>query len=503
MLIYKICERLLYQINGLKNLKRLLCKINIKRKVIGGDKLSCSIDDYKEYIKGKKVAVLGIGVSNIPLIKFLKSMDVDITAFDKSEYENLKPSLDELKGLDLNYSLGENYLKKLIGFDVIFRTPGMRFDLPELVAEKAGGAEITSEMEVFFDLCPAEIIAVTGSDGKTTTTTLIYKILKEQGYSCWLGGNIGTPLLSYVGEIKSTDKVILELSSFQLHTMKKSPKVAVITNLSPNHLDVHKSMEEYIEAKKNIFMFQGNTDKLILNFDNDITRGFSNECKGQVTYFSRTNSLNEGAQIKDGELVYKEGDKLVRIVAADEIVIPGAHNVENYLAAIAATIDLVQPETIKKVAKTFKTVEHRSEFVRELNGVKFYNSSIDSSPSRTTAALSAFKNKVILIAGGKDKNIPYDSIGEIIAEKVKYLLLIGPTGPKIEKALMDTIVTTGKGKDIKIIKCETYEEIVKKAYEVAEKGDIVLLSPASTSFDMFKNFEERGNKFKEIVNSLK
>jgi UDP-N-acetylmuramoylalanine--D-glutamate ligase len=512
-----IFEEILYYDKITGTILYMICKENIiiydknnefkfikekKSEIIGGYKLSYLIDDYRVYIKGKKVAVLGIGVSNTPLIKFLKSMNVDVTAFDKAEYENLKSVIDELKDLELNYSLGENYLNKLVGFDVIFRTPGMRFDLPELVSEKARGAEITSEMEVFFDLCPAEIIAVTGSDGKTTTTTLIYKILKEQGYNCWLGGNIGTPLLSSVGEIRSTDKVILELSSFQLHTMKKSPKVAVITNLSPNHLDVHKSMEEYIEAKKNIFIFQGNEDKLILNFDNELTRGFSNESKGHVTYFSRTNSINEGAQLKEGVLAYKKGDNLVEIVAADEIVIPGVHNVENYLAAIAATIELVKPETIKKVAKTFKGVEHRNELVRELNGIKFYNSSIDSSPSRTTAALSVFKKNVILIAGGKDKSISYDSFGEIIAEKVKCLLLIGPTGPKIEKALMDVIEGTGKGKDIKIIKCETYEEIVKKAYDIAEKGDIVLLSPASTSFDMFKNFEERGNRFKEIVNSL-
>lgn len=464
--------------------------------------MSSLFENYKNYIKDKRVAVLGIGISNTPLIRFLKSMDVDVTAFDKSEYEKIESVLEELKDLKVNYSLGENYLNKLIDFDVIFRTPGMRFDIPELISEREKGAEITSEMEVFFDLCPAEIIAVTGSDGKTTTTTLIHKILKEHGYNCWLGGNIGTPLLSNIQEIKSTDKIILELSSFQLHTMKKSPKVAVITNLSPNHLDVHKSLEEYFEAKKNIFIFQNSGDKLILNFDNDITREFSKESKGQVTFFSRINTLNEGAQLKEGKLIYKKGDKTIDIVDSKEIVIPGNHNIENYLAAISATIDLVQPEEIEKVAKTFRGVEHRLEFVREYKGIRFYNSSIDSSPLRTAVTISVFNQRVILIAGGKDKNIPYDSIGDVIVDKVKCLILIGPTGIKIEQALIDTINRTGKGKDIKIIKCETYKEVVNSACDNAEKGDIVILSPASTSFDMFKNFEERGNVFKEIVNKL-
>ena len=465
--------------------------------------MNSKIESYKAYIKDKKVAVLGIGVSNTPLIRFLKAMGVDITAFDKSDFEKIKTVLEELKDLNLHYSLGENYLEKLIGFDCIFRTPGMRFDLPELLAEKERGAEITSEMEVFFDLCPADIIAVTGSDGKTTTTTLIYQILKEQGYNCWLGGNIGTPLLSQVERIKSTDKVILELSSFQLHTMKKSPKIAVITNLSPNHLDVHKSLEEYIDAKKNIFLFQKQEDDLILNYDNDLTRDFEKESRGKVTFFSRLNTLTEGATVKAGKIIYSKDGVETEIVACEDIVIPGLHNIENYLAAVTATINFVEPETIKKVAKIFPGVAHRIELVREIKGIKFYNSSIDSSPSRTTAALNVFGQKVLLIAGGKDKNIPYDAIGEIIAEKVKCLLLIGPTGAKIEKALLDVVVKTGKGRDIKIIKCDTYEEVVKEAYANAIAGDIVILSPASTSFDMFKNFEERGNKFKEIVNSLR
>ncbi|MCX7749801.1 MAG: UDP-N-acetylmuramoyl-L-alanine--D-glutamate ligase [Clostridia bacterium] len=463
------------------------------------------LQEFKEWIKNKKVAVLGIGVSNTPLIKYLVKLGVDVTAFDQSDAVCIQSVLQELEGLNVKYSLGENYLKALIGFDLVFKTPGMRFDIPEILEARKNGAEITSEMEVFFELCPAQIFAVTGSDGKTTTTTLIYNILKEQGYTCWLGGNIGMPLLSRIDEISGTDKVVLELSSFQLHTMRKSADTAVVTNVSPNHLDVHKSMDEYVDAKKNIFKYQasGNkSSKVILNMDNEITRGFEKEALGDVIYFSRMESVENGAYVKDGMLVYKKDEELLKIVKADDIVIPGVHNVENYLAAICATIDYVDPGTINKVATTFKGVEHRIELVRELNGIRFYNDSIASSPTRTIAGLNAFNQRVVLIAGGYDKKIPYDVMGEIIVNKVKCLILIGQTGPKIEKALREEVKKTGKGAVIPVLYASTLEESVKKAHENSSKGDIVILSPASASFDMFRNFEERGNRFKEIVNQL-
>jgi len=464
--------------------------------------LNKKLIDFKENIKGKKVAVLGIGISHIPLIKYLYKLGVDITAFDKSDENKLKNVIDEFKGMNIKYSLGEDYLKNLKGFDIIFKTPGMRFDLPELEEARRNGTQVTSEMEVFFELCPAQIFAVTGSDGKTTTTTLIYKMLVEQGYNCWLGGNIGTPLLDRIDEIKETDKVVLELSSFQLHTMKQSPQVAVVTNLAPNHLDVHKSMDEYVEAKKNIYLHQTDKDKLVINFDNDITRDFINDAKGKVVYFSRVNKIDSGAKMNGNILVYSDGKEEKEIINADDIVIPGVHNIENYLAAIAAVIDYVEIDTIRKVATTFKGVEYRIELVRELNGVKFYNDSIASSPSRTIAGLNSFKQKVILIAGGYDKKIPYDVMGEVLVNKVKCLVLIGQTAPKIEQALMKEIERTGKGKDIPIIHCDTLKEAVEKAYESSKSGDIIIMSPASASFDMFKNFEERGKQFKDIVNSL-
>ncbi|PYG87572.1 UDP-N-acetylmuramoylalanine--D-glutamate ligase [Ruminiclostridium sufflavum DSM 19573] len=461
------------------------------------------LEQFKNSIRNKRVAVLGIGISNIPLIKYLVKSGVNVTAFDKNTSENLSDAFSELNELPVRYSLGSDYLEKLEGFDVIFRTPGMRPDLPQLLNAVEKGAELTSEMEVFISLCPAQIFAVTGSDGKTTTTTLIYKILTEEGYNCWLGGNIGTPLLSKIDKVKETDKVVLELSSFQLMTIGNCPSVSVITNISPNHLDVHKSLNEYIDAKKNIFINQTENDKLILNYDNDITRGFGSEAKGKCVYFSRLNKVDTGVIFKENKIVVKNENEEIEIVDAESIIIPGVHNIENYMAAAAATIDYVKPETIKKIAVSFNGVEHRIELVRELNGIKFYNSSIDSSPSRTIAALSTFKNKVILISGGKDKGIPYDSIGQIIAEKVKCLLLIGATAPKIEEALCNYINQTDSECEVKIIHCNTYEEVVSRAYEEAAPGDCIILSPASTSFDMFKNFEHRGNTFKELVNKLK
>lgn len=465
--------------------------------------MNSKLNDFKNRIRNKKVAVLGIGISHTPLISYLYNLGADITAFDKSDETKLKTTLEAFKDMDIKYSLGEGYLDNLRGFDLLFRTPGMRYDIPQILAAKEEGTEITSEMEVFFELCPAQIFAVTGSDGKTTTTTLIYNMLKEQGYNCWLGGNIGIPLLSKIDEIKDTDKVVLELSSFQLHTMTKSPHIAVVTNVSPNHLDIHKSMDEYVFAKKNIFTHQSARDKLVLNFDNDITRGFANEAQGKVVYFSRKSNLEQGAMLRDDMLIYKDGESVTEIVEANDIIIPGVHNIENFLAATAAVVDYVDSDIIKRVATTFTGVEHRIELVRELNGVKFYNDSIASSPTRTIAGLNSFKDKVILIAGGYDKKIPYDDLGPVIAEKVKCLVLIGQTAPKIEKALKDETERTGKGSDIPLYKCSSLEEAVQTAYSIASSGDIITLSPASASFDMFKSFEERGNKFKEIVNSIK
>ena len=453
------------------------------------------LDEFKYNVAGKNITVSGIGISNLPLIKYLVSLGANVTACDRRSAEDLGENYTELEKLGVKFNLGDGYLNNLSG-DMIFKTPGMRYDVPELLKAKENGSIVTSEMEVFFEVCPSHIIAVTGSDGKTTTTTLIHKMMTDAGYKTWLGGNIGNPLLTDTEKMKENDWVILELSSFQLHTMRKSPEIAVITNISPNHLDMHKDYKEYIDAKKNIMLYQNEGDTLIVNADNQVTADIGKSANGAVKYFSRNGMADV---YLDGNII-KRG--IVEILNIKDIKIPGMHNVENYMAAIAAVSGLVSKDVIVNVAKTFGGVEHRIELVRTLDGVKYYNSSIDSSPNRTINTLRVFPNKVIMIAGGKDKVIPYDEIGPALAEHVKVLILIGATSDKIQEALDAEINKTGNGKDIEVIRATSYEDAVNTARSKAHDGDVVLLSPASTSFDMFRNFEERGNLFKKIVNEL-
>ena len=453
------------------------------------------LDEFKYNVAGKNITVIGIGISNLPLIKYLVSLGANVTACDRRSAEDVGENYTELENLGVKFNLGDGYLNNLSG-DMIFKTPGMRYDVPELLKAKENGSIVTSEMEVFFEVCPSHIIAVTGSDGKTTTTTLIHKMMTDAGYKTWLGGNIGNPLLTDTEKMKENDWVILELSSFQLHTMRKSPEIAVITNISPNHLDMHKDYKEYIDAKKNIMLYQNEGDTLIVNADNQVTADIGKSANGAVKYFSRNGMADV---YLDGNII-KRG--IVEILNIKDIKIPGMHNVENYMAAIAAVSGLVSKEVIVNVAKTFGGVEHRIELVRTLDGVKYYNSSIDSSPNRTINTLRVFPNKVIMIAGGKDKGIPYDEIGPALAEHVKVLILIGATSDKIQEALDAEINKTGNGKDIEVIRATSYEDAVNTARSKAHDGDVVLLSPASTSFDMFRNFEERGNLFKKIVNEL-
>lgn len=454
------------------------------------------LDEFKNNVKGKKITVIGIGISNMPLIKYLAELGADVTACDRRTKEDLDDNYTELEKLGIQFRLGDGYLDNLSG-DIIFKTPGMRFDVPQLLEAKANGSIVTSEMEVFFDVCPSHIIAVTGSDGKTTTTTLIHKMMTKAGYTTWLGGNIGNPLLTDTEKMKEDDWVILELSSFQLHTMRKSPEIAVITNISPNHLDMHKDYQEYIDAKKNIMLYQREGNILVVNADNEVTAKIGKEAKGAVRYFSRQDTAD----------VYLDGDTIkrgnVEVLNINDIKIPGMHNVENYMTAIAAVSGLVEDDVIVDIAKTFGGVEHRIELVRILDGVRYYNSSIDSSPNRTINTLRVFPEKVIMIGGGKDKGIPYDELGPALAAYVKTLVLIGATSDKIEESLNAEIQRTGKGKNIEVIRAASYEDAVNQARSRAQEGDVVILTPASTSFDLFRNFEERGNLFKKIVNELK
>ncbi|MBU5486571.1 UDP-N-acetylmuramoyl-L-alanine--D-glutamate ligase [Clostridium sp. MSJ-8] len=451
--------------------------------------------EFKDYIKNKKVAVVGIGVSNIPLINFLLKLGANVSAFDKKTAEQLGDVYSDFKEKGVELILGEGYLDKLTGYDVVFKTPSMRIDSEALQRAKAEGAYITSEMEEFIRYCKGKIYGITGSDGKTTTTTIISKLLIEEGYKTWVGGNIGTPLFAQIEEITDKDMVVLELSSFQLMTIDSPIDVAICTNLAPNHLDMHKDMQEYIDAKKNIFLHQTDKGILVVNESNDITRSFKSEAKGEVRTFS-SKVTNTDAYYSEGYL-YIDGEK---VCAKDDIVIKGMHNVENYLAAFIATKDDVSKETMKKVAETFKGVEHRCELVRTIDGVKYYNDSIASSPTRTLAGLRAFDTKVILIAGGYDKHIPFEPLANEGYPYIKELILLGVTKEKIAKVFRDLKERTGH--EVHITFVNDLKEAVYKAKELAVPGDIVTLSPACASFDMFPNFEVRGNKFKEIVNEL-
>lgn len=461
-----------------------------------------SFREYLHSIEGKRVAVLGIGVSNLPLIHMLLHAGIKVTACDKRDRSSFDAGqIEEMESLGATIYLGEDYLDHLVGQDVIFRTPGLRPDLPQICAAVKAGAQLTSEMEVFFHVCPCPIIGVTGSDGKTTTTTIIAKLLESEGHRVHLGGNIGNPLLPEIESIHPEDLVVVELSSFQLMTMDLSPHIAVITNLAPNHLDVHRSMEEYIDAKKNIFLHQHQDDRIILNADNAITASFAGNVPGILTLFSRKKELQENTVFfRDNTIYLRENGKDQPILSKTDILLPGDHNIENYMAAIGAVKNFVSVETIRSFAKTFGGVEHRIELVRELNGVQYYNDSIASSPTRTIAGLSCFSEKVILIAGGYDKHIPFDTLGPEIVNHVKLLILTGDTASKIHTAVKMAPNYQEHSPDI--LECNNFQEAVEAARREAKPGDVVLLSPACASFDQFKNFVERGNTFKKIVNSF-
>ncbi len=452
-----------------------------------------------EQIKGKKIAMCGIGVSNTPLILEFLSKGAKVYACDRRSRELIGETADMLEKAGAELCLGDGYLDNL-EVDIIFRTPGMSFYLPELEAARKKGIAVTSEMEVFFDLCPATIFAITGSDGKTTTTTLIAKMLEAEGKKVFVGGNIGKPLLPEIENITADDYVVVELSSFQLISMRKSPDVAVVTNVAPNHLDVHKDMDEYVESKKNILLHQNAFSRTVLNRDNEITEGFRQFVRGQSLGFSMERQLRNGAWLDDEgylHMAYRGID--VPIMHRDEIAILGDHNVANYLTAITAVWGYVGVDSIKKVAREFGGVEHRIEFVREVDGVKYYNDSIASSPTRTIAGLKAFSGKVHLIAGGYDKHIPFEPMVPYVLEKVEKLYLCGDTADKIEKAVREDKNFDGNPE---IIRVRDIAEAVEKAHKETKAGDVVTLSPACASFDAFPNFAARGNYFKELVNKL-
>ena len=459
-----------------------------------------SMQEFFASINGKRIALIGMGRSHLPLIPLFTKYGATVIACDKRDEAALGDAAVQAKADGAILSLGEHYLDD-IDVDIALRTPGMRFWCDELNALRDKGVEISSEMEIFFDICPCKIYAVTGSDGKTTTTTIISEILKNQGYTVHIGGNIGKPLLPEIETIAKTDVCVVELSSFQLISMRQSPDVAVVTNLAPNHLDIHKDMQEYIESKKNIVLYQNKDNKAVLNYDNEITRLFDLSCEGEVVFFSRQKKVRRGAYLDGDTIVYAEDGKLFDVLDIREIKIPGMHNVENYMTAICAVWGDVSIESIRKVAREFGGVEHRAEFVREFDGVRYYNDSIASSPTRTASGtLSLYDFKIILIAGGYDKHLDYTELGDKICDKVKVAILMGATADKIETAIRNS--SKYMENNPVIIRVADLAQAVEKARENAVSGDIVSMSPASASFDLYKDFDARGKHFKALVNAL-
>lgn len=459
--------------------------------------------DFKQFydrLEGKRIAICGIGVSNTPLIESFLSQGANVIVCDRRGREQIGELADRFEAMGAELRLGDDYLKNL-EVDTIFRTPGMNFNLPELVTAREEGIAVTSEMEVFFDLCPATIFAVTGSDGKTTTTTLIAEMLKAEGKTVHVGGNIGKPLLPEIGNIKKDDFVVVELSSFQLISMRKGPDVAVVTNVAPNHLDIHKTMDEYVGAKRNIVLHQNAFSRTVLNLDNRLSYSFADDVRGQCLLFSMEKPVRNGAFLQpDGTVCMSYRGLTAPIMHKSDIAVMGEHNVANYLAAIAAVWGYAGANSIRRVAREFKGVEHRIEFVRELDGVKYYNDSIASSPTRTIACLKSFDKNLILLAGGYDKHIPFEPAAPYINEKVKLLILTGPTADSIERA-----VKSDPGYDpdrITILRAGGMDDAVAAAHKNAVPGDTVLLSPACASFDAYPNFMERGKHYKKLVNSL-
>ncbi len=458
------------------------------------------LKEFNQYAKNKKVAIIGVGVSNIPLIDYFYNLGSKVTIFNDKELDELPQKIvNKINFYGIETSLGKNYLSKLKGFDIIFRSPSCLPTVPELRTEIQRGALVTTEIEMVLKMCPCKVIGITGSEGKTTTTSIIYEVLKAGGYNCYLGGNIGTPLFTKIKEMMPDDIVVLELSSFQLMDVDASPDIAIVTNITPNHLNVHSSYEEYIDAKKNIFKYQNEDGILITNYDNEITKEFNKEATGKIIYFSSREKLENG-WIVDQNVIKECNDRVRRhVLNTDDLTLRGMHNYENICAALAATKNLVDIDTAVKAICDFNGVEHRLEFIREIDGVKWYNDSSSSSPTRTIAGLKAFNEDIILIAGGYDKNLDYTPIAKPILDKVKKLILIGDTATKIFNCVKEEGEIQGKNIDIYL--CDDLAQTVALAKKYAKPGQIVLFSPASASFDMFKNFADRGNKFKKLVNN--
>lgn len=462
------------------------------------------LEKFKEDIKDKSIAIIGIGTSNIPAIKYLSSLGVNISARDRNlDIIKIHPELSNISNVE--FVLGDKYLSNLSEFDYILRSPGVKPFLKEIEDAIASGVILTSEIELLFELAPCKIIGVTGSAGKTTTVTLMNEFLKKSNHKVWLGGNIGNSLFDKLDDMKSDDLIVLELSSFQLMTMKKSPNISLITSIYEDHLDYHRSFDEYVEAKTNIFMYQGNGDTFVVNLDDEYSNMFikkieENNIESKLLSFSTKNICKNGAYFKDNAIYISINGEEKKVIDVEDVNLIGKKNYANICSAICCVLDFVNIDSISKTLKEFRGVEHRLEYVDTKYGVKYYNDSISTTPGKAMAAFTSFNQKIILIAGGSDKNLDYSSIGNNIINCAKVLILLGATSKKIKNAVENA--NNFKTSDFKIYEVFSMSEAVSLAKEISNKGDIVVMSPASASFDLYKNYKERGKDFKNLVNNL-
>ncbi len=451
-----------------------------------------------------RCSIIGLAREGTALAGFLAERGAIVTISDLKSEEELQENIAQLKGLPIRFVLGGHPGEILNQTDVLFLSPGVPLKAPIVAEAKRRGIPISSETKLFTELCPAPIIGITGSSGKTTTVSLVGQMLKASGFRTWVGGNIGQPLIGHLEEIEATDKVVMELSSFQLEIMEWSPSIAAILNITPNHLDRHPSMEAYTEAKLNILRFQRPGDVAVLGYElqsSNLKSQISN-LKSQILSFSLREEVEQGTFLRDGEIILRLGGAAQRICSVDEIRLLGRHNLENVLAACAiAAVAGASRQAMADVATTFEGVEHRLELVREKDGVRYYNDSIATSPERTVAALRAFDQPIVLLAGGRDKHLPWDEMARLTLEKVKHLVLFGEAAPIIERAVQGAR-SKMQVAGCKMHECATLEEAVEVAAREAEPGDVVLLSPGGTSFDAFSDFAERGERFRELVRDL-
>lgn len=465
------------------------------------------------YFKNKKVAVLGMGVEGVSSVKFLVKKGARVTVLDKKKGRELEEEIKKLRNKDIKIITGKNYLENLSGFDIIVRSPGVKRNLPEIINAEKKGVVVSSQTKIFFDLCPCPIIGVTGTKGKGTTATLIYEMLKKQGLDAYLGGNIGNPPFEFLDRLRKGFWVVLELSSFQLQDLTKSPHIAVILMITSEHLDYHKDIYEYIEAKRNILRSQKATDFAIINKDYLASRASDVLTQGKLFEVSREGEVREGCFAREGKVIVRLKNARAPRAPTDEIIIdvkdillPGKHNLENVCAAVIAALSAgVSKENIRKVLKTFKGLEHRLELVGEVNGVRYYDDSFSTTPETAIAAIRAFTQPEILILGGSSKRSDFTGLGRVIggAKNIKAIIGVGVEWKRIKEELK---VASGKLKigKLKIIEgLKNMKEIVESAAKMAQVGDVVLLSPACASFDMFKNYKDRGEQFEKHVLNLK